>query len=268
MHRNRAIKFLQRNSPTILMIFAAVGTVGTAVLAADGHVKAQKVLQEYKDSKTDTPTKLEVIKIMAPKYAPAVVMGAATIGCMLGSNHLNRRQQASLASAYALLNQTYHQYQNTVKDICGPEAHEAVTKKMLEGEIEVANPDLCLYSVDFMGSSCLDFDENVDRSELKTFFLDVPPAGRYFESTKDKVIQAEYHLNRNFIMYGEATLDELITFFGICPTDIDRIIGWSVYDGECWIDFDHDKVVLDDGMEIYRINPVFTPCREALEMQY
>lgn len=63
------------------------------------------------------------MKVAGPSYVPAVMIGAATVTCVIGANLLTSRRQANIASAYALVNESYKQYQNKVREIYGDEAH-------------------------------------------------------------------------------------------------------------------------------------------------
>ena len=58
-------------------------------------------------------------KVKAASYVPAVLIGAATVTCVIGANLLTSRRQANIASAYALVNESYKQYQNKVREIYG-----------------------------------------------------------------------------------------------------------------------------------------------------
>ena len=112
----KAGRVLRKASPTILTCIGAVGVVATAVLAVKATPKALRLIEIAEDHRHDDDpnwtwsplTKTEIIKTTWKCYVPAVVTGAATIICIFGANTLNRRQQASLASAYALLNRTYN----------------------------------------------------------------------------------------------------------------------------------------------------------------
>ncbi len=71
--------------------------------------------------------------------------------------------------------------------------------------------------------------------------------GRYFWKREIDVILAEYHLNRNFILRGECSLNEFYDFLGLPQTKQGSRLGWSVYSGQafygyCWIDFSHKKI--------------------------
>ena len=101
-------KFVKRNTPTILTALASVGTIGTAVLSARGALKGQNEVMNrqgdlaalYETEGVEIPfKKMDYIKTAAPSYIPAVIVGVGTIACIVGSNTINRRHQAGLASA-------------------------------------------------------------------------------------------------------------------------------------------------------------------------
>ena len=61
-------------------------------------------------------------------------------------------------------------------------------------------------------------------------------------------------------------MNELYSFLGIEPTQYGSEVGWSICDDEIyWIDFNHRKVVMDDGLEIYIIEIPYTPSVEYQE---
>lgn len=59
-------------------------------------------------------------------YIPAAISGTATIFCIFGANVLSKRQQAALTSAYALLNDSYNNYKDKLKELYGEEAHQKI----------------------------------------------------------------------------------------------------------------------------------------------
>ena len=103
-------EFLRRNSSTILTCIGAVGVVATAVMAVKATPKALELIENAKEEKGEELTKIEVVKVAGPTYIPAIVTGVATVACIFGSNVLNKRSQASLMSAYALLDNSYKEY--------------------------------------------------------------------------------------------------------------------------------------------------------------
>lgn len=128
----------EKGVPTILTCIGAVGVVATAVLAVKATPKALRLIEIAEDHRHDdnpnwtwSPlTKAEIIKTTWKCYVPAVVTGAATIICIFGANTLNRRQQASLASAYALLNRSYNDYKRKLKELYGKETHDNIMKAL------------------------------------------------------------------------------------------------------------------------------------------
>ena len=91
---------------------------------------------------------------------------------------------------------------------------------------------------------------------------------RYFESTIEQVITAEYHINRNFVLRGYTVLNELYDFLGLEPTDYGSKLGWAVEDDILWLDFNHRKTLLDDGLEVYIIETPWPPSADFLEYYY
>ena len=104
---------------TALTFLGGAGVIATAVLAAKGAPKAAKLLDEARKKKGDDLTVVETVKAVAPAYAPAVVTGAATVACIFGAGMLNKRGQASIAGAYALLDQSYKQYKDRAREFFG-----------------------------------------------------------------------------------------------------------------------------------------------------
>ena len=90
-------------------------------------------------------------------------------------------------------------------------------------------------------------------------------SGRYFESTIEQVIAAQYHINRNFVLRGYVTLNELYEFLGLETTEYGNTVGWAVEDEMYWIDFHQHKVIMDDGLECYIIETPWGPSPDFLE---
>ena len=108
--------YLRKASPTILSGLGAAGVIVTSVLAVRATPKALRKIRA--DSKTnhdgdpEAYNKLEAVKSAWACYIPAAISGTATIFCIFGANVLNKRQQAALTSAYALLNDSYNNYKD------------------------------------------------------------------------------------------------------------------------------------------------------------
>lgn len=240
----------RRGSPMILSCMAAAGVIATSILAVKATPKAMGVLKKASDEKGEALTKLEIIRIAGPAYIPAVGVGVSTIFCIFGANVLNKRQQASVASAYALVDRTYKEYRDKVKDLFGGEVDQQVRGEITKDHYDEAG-------VSFSGSS------------EKHLFYD-QYSDRYFERTIGEVHDAEYHFNRNYVLRGYADLNEFYEFLGLPETEYGACVGWSdgagcAFYGYSWIDFEHELVVMDDGLECYVINMPFGPTADFMD---
>lgn len=251
--------FLSRNASTILTIVGGIGVVGTAVLAASATPKAVAMIEEAKEEKGEKLTTWETVKAAGPSYIPAVAVGAGTIMCIFGANILNRRSQAALASAYALVDNAYKEYRNKLKELYGEEAHNNIVDSLMvekAEEIRVSNYNLTSYC---------DLSVADGTSEPRLFYDEY--SNRFFETTVEQVMNAEYHLNRNFVLRGFVYLNEFYEFLGLEPTDYGSKVGWSIDDdGIFWIDFNHHKALLDNNtLEVVVIETPWGPSVEAME---
>lgn len=247
---------LTKASPTILSCLAAAGVIGTAILAARSTPKALwKIREDSKekhDGDPDAYTALEAVKSAWICYIPAAVTGAATIVCIFGANVLSKQQQAALTSAYALLNDSYQNYKSKLKELYGDEAHQKIIDSIAvekAGNVYISAPNI-------IGSSSLTFDEP-NPEDTRLFYDSF--SRRYFESTLVQVLNAEYHLNRNYALGYGVCINDLYRFLGIDIIPGGDELEWFGSDGFWWIDFDHHKTVLDDGLEVYVIDLVFEP---------
>ncbi len=219
--------FVKRNASTILTITGGVGVVTTTILAVKATPKALKVLEEAREEKGEELTKLEVVQVAGPAYIPSVLSGVGTLACIFGANVLNKRQQAALVSAYALLDQSYKEYINKVDELYGEGASDKVKEEIAKDKYEESDHEEPLFYDAF--------------------------SRQYFNSTIEKVQCAEYYLNRDIQMRGWADLNEFYEMLDI-TIDGGEALGWSEGGNlarywQSWIDFDHKKIVMDDGLE-------------------
>lgn len=249
--------FWKRNGSTVLTCTGAAGVVATTVMAVKATPKAMTLLEEAKKEKGEELTKLEKVKIAGTKYIPTILVGASTIACIFGANVLNKHNQAALASAYALLDNSFKEYKKKLIELHGEETHQNIIDHIAiekAKEVGITAESLC-------ANTCLTDDESCGDPVL--FYEEW--SGRYFESTIEQVITAEYHINRNFVLRGYTTLNELYDFLGLETTKYGDTLGWAVEDELYWIDFHQHKVVMDDGLECYIIETPWGPSPDFLE---
>lgn len=222
--------FIKRNASTILTVVGGIGVVTTTVLGIKATPKVLLLLEEAKKEKEEKLTKLEKVKVAAPVYIPMAVSGVATLACIFGANALNKRQQAALMSAYALLDNSFKEYKAKVSELYD----ESVDLKIRD---EIAK----------------DRYEKTEIKDDEQLFYD-EFSGQYFTSTSVKVAQAEYRLNRDIHTRGWAELNEFYEYLGIDDFEKYNAYGWAEsgnYEAywQAWVDFSHTKKVMDDGTE-------------------
>ena len=242
MKGTKIIACLERNSPTILSCLGAIGVIATTVLAVRATPKALQSCYNVGLDRDDEPSKLEYLKVALPHYIPSLMVGSSTIACILGANALNKKQQASLVSAYILADNVHKEYINTTKVLLGSDAdtrvRESIVKHSFDNDIcEIANDKRLFYE---------------------------PYLGRCFESTIEEVLTAEHLLNRMLISTGSVTLNDFFDLLDVGAIDGGDTIGWSIEEpidcyGYSCIDFSHDIVEMDDGLECCIIDTSFSP---------
>lgn len=244
--------FLKRNSSTILTCVGAVGVAVTAIMAVKATPKAITLLENAKEKKGEKLSKWETVKTAGPVYIPSVLTGAATVACIFGADVLNKRQQAALVSAYALLDQSYRNYKTKVDELYGEEAGEKVRESIAKDEYEGQKEEIVK-------------TEDSDKQLFYDFY-----SGRYFESTIADVIWAEYEVNRALATYGGIGLNEFYNLLDLEELPEYREIGWSAGQisetyWEYWIDFDHEKTTIDDDLECIIIHMPIEPLMGYLD---
>lgn len=237
---------------TVICTILGIGSAILApVLAVKATTKATKIIEKTEEETGLNLTKAEVVKSVWKCYIPTATAMIMSVTCVVGAEILNRKQQISLVSAYALLEQTYKQYHSKVKDILGFEKAEELQNESFR---EAKNPN----------------NQEILTDYRKRTFYDTNTS-RYFESTIEEIQDAEYALNRKMALEGSASLNDWCDLIGLPKIADGDDVGWSLgaglsFYGYQWIEFEHVKsTIAGDGMECYIINTPFTPTPDYLE---
>ena len=238
----RVARQIYRSSPTILTVVASVGVIVTTITAVCATPKAVKLLKEAEAEKGENLTKVEIIRVAGPSYIPSALLGISTIFCIFGANALNQKKQASLMSAYAMLNESYKQYRKSAKIVYGENADDKIHAEMAK--------DAMVSTYDW-GYQVYNMD--MDSESERLLFYDLS-SKKYFRTTMAAVLNAQYHVNRNLAIRGDCSLNEYLSFLGVEGIDGGDDIGWDitymVEEMDCyWLDFDNYKSTLEDGLE-------------------
>lgn len=256
---SKAKSCFKRSSPTILTCLSAVGVIGTTVLAVKATPKAVELIRDDSRRNHDgdpySCTKLEAVQSCWQCYIPAALVGLSTITCIVGINVLSRRNQASLASAYAMLSESYQQYRRAAKAVYGEDADTQIKAEMAKETYVHADG----YSV---------YNTDLDPESEKILCYDLF-SQRYFTATMAAVLNAQYHVNRNLILRGDVSMNEFYEFLGIDKIENGDEIGWGIDDlmegGIMWLDFENTRAQMDDGMVCCVISSLWDPNKFSIE---
>lgn len=235
-----ALKFVDENLPTILMVAAEIGLAGTVVAAINDAPKAkeaitnkkldkaaeiensQENIELYKNSDGEYDLKLipmtpwEYFTTLAPIYWHTALCAGVTGTCIFMSNHIGRKRYLAVLGALALKEKDLEKYKEKVKEFFG----EKKTKE-LEHEI---NKDISL-------------NAPVDRNKIYATghgdYLCYEPLSRsYFRSSIDAVKAGINDFLRQLITDGQATISDLVYALDIPLQDsyVEDRSGW-IYEG-------------------------------------
>lgn len=227
---NKSQMYVKKNAPTILSVAGGIGVVATTVSAIKITPKAVRLLDAAKDFKGEELTNLEKFKMVAPLYIPTIIYGATTILCIFGANVLNKRHQASLVSAYALLDNSYKEYKKKVIEIHGKDGELEIVEAIVEDKYE---------------------KEQTSTESDELLFYD-QFSGRFFNSSMNNVLSTFYQINRDVSTNYSATINDFYDYLDIPHIDGGDVLGWSVgMNSEAywqeWIDFAVEERELEDG---------------------
>lgn len=234
-------KFLRRHSTGILSASSIILMGLTIYGTVKGTLKAQEKVQELRDETGEDISGKEIVKAIAPCFIFPAATAIAAVSCIVGGAVINRKQQTSLLAAYGVTAHQFSEYRKVLIEKHGEEIDNEVSEELSR---RYSN-----YHV-----------KGVDTPDVKYIWYD-DYSGNSIEAYEKEIMDAEYHLNRNFVMSGYVTLNEFYDMLGMPKTDEGYKLGWSIMDdGYVWIDFEHELLDRDDGgMPCAAVHFVFPP---------
>lgn len=247
----RAGLVLSKHAPTILTAAGTAGFIGTTILASKATLKVEETVAEEAEllvkvheaheagkltDKDATHDKVVLYTRMTTKlaklYAPALILGAASIVSLATGHGIMLKRNASLAAAYAAVDQAFKSYKKKVESKFGKEA-------VLDALVSTAEEDLT---------------KNEPTLEAIAAVDDVSPYGVIFDSSNHNWSADEdlamLHLKcqqqyANDILQtrGHIFLNEVYKMLGFPHTPAGAVTGWVKGHGDDFIDFN-----IYDGM--------------------
>ena len=247
----RAGLVLSKHAPTILTAAGTAGFIGTTILAAKATLKIEETISEeaallVKVHEAHEAGKLEdkdalhdkvilytrMTTKLAKLYAPALILGAASIVSLATGHGIMLKRNASLAAAYAAVDQAFKTYKKKVESKFGKEAvldalvstpQEDLTKDEMTLEAITAVDGVSPYGVIFDSSNNnWSADEDLSMLHLKCQ-----------QQYANDILQTRGHI----------FLNEVYKMLGFPHTPAGAVTGWVKGHGDDFIDFN-----IFDGM--------------------
>lgn len=235
--------FTSKRAPEILTGIGIAGMVTTTVLAVKATPKALQLIEEEKRKRdheafqkasteqVDHLKPFDVVKVAWKPYIPAVITGAASIGCLIGANSVSARRQAALYSAYKLSETALTEYKEKVVETIGEKKEKTVRDKIAKDKVDKHPASKSEIFITGEGDS---------------LFYD-PLSDRYFKSNIESIRRVINDLNFAMGYSNEmyVSVSQLYDELGLKRTSISDDIGWNIGDG--LIEADFSTQITDDG---------------------
>lgn len=247
-----AKKVVQKKSPEILTGLGIAGMITTVVLAVKATPKAldlideeidnqnRKLSQEAYDSGYSTVNQIdklkpvETVKVAWKPYIPALLLGGASVGCLIGANTVSARRYAALYSAYELSKTAYNELNEKVTEVVGEKKVTEIKQKLAEDKVNKVSSE-----------GAIEKKSNVViAGDGDTWFIDAM-SNQPFLSSKNKLDAAANELNRKMRSDMYVSLSQFYDEVGIEHTGTSDYIGWRI-DKE-YIDVVTSDAIVKDG---------------------
>ena len=241
----RAGLVLSKHAPTILTAAGTAGFIGTTILASKATLKVEETIAEETallvkvheaheagklEDKDALHDKVVLYSRMTTKlvklYAPALILGTASIVSLATGHGIMLKRNASLAAAYAAVDQAFKTYKKKVESKFGKDA-------VIDALVSTAEEDLTKNELTMEAIAAVD---------------GVSPYGVIFDETNNNWSADEdlsmLHLKcqqqyANDILQtrGHIFLNEVYKMLGFPHTPAGAVTGWVKGNGDDFVDF-------------------------------
>ena len=210
---------LSKHSPEILIGIGIAGMLTTTILAVKATPKALRLIEEKKkELDVDKLPPVETVKATWKCYVPAAVTGAASVACLIGSNSVNAKRKAALATAYKLSESAFADYREKTFETVGEKKEKTIRDKVSKEQVE-KNP--------------VSRTEVIMTGKGTTLCFD-PLSSRYFYSDLEKIYRAanklNYDINTDPFDSG-VTVNDFYDEIGLPGTATGDNLGWNLNTG-------------------------------------
>ena len=215
----KSAKLTDISSTTLLTGMGVSGVVTTAYFTGRASFKAAELIRKEEDRREtsiitqgeDMTTK-EKVKLVWPLYVAPVSVGATTITSIVMANHVASKKIAALALASGISDRALAEYKAKVIEKFGENKATDVRDEIAQDRITNTTPPSKEVLI-------------VGAGDVLCFDM---MTGRYFQSTVEKIRQAQNKINAELINHMYASLSMFYDEIGIPPTPYSDTVGWNV----------------------------------------
>lgn len=164
-------------------------------------------------------------------YAPAILLGAASIGLMLGGHHILMKRNAALALAATTIKQALDEYRGRVREEVGEELENDIFKGVRRTTIEEKNDKgkIVKKEVFEQTTPCSPYTRIFD--EVSTNWSKDAEANKFFLYT------VQDRCNDRLRWNGHLFLNEVFDMLDLPRTKMGAVCGWIYGEGDSFVDF-------------------------------
>ena len=248
----------KKYSPELLMGVGVVGVLVSAVMACkstlkiddiktESESKLEKIRYAHENLDKETYSDMDYKKDLALTYAqtgldfvklygPALLVGAVSIGCILGSHGILKKRNLAVVAAYKAVEKSFSDYRKRVIDELGIDKDRLFKNGIVQSKIKVT-----------------EMDENgkVKKSEQTIETIDpngISQYARFFDEGSQQWSKTpEYNFTflkcqqnyANDLLHsrGHIFLNEVYDMLGIPRSQAGAVVGWVRGVGDAFVDF-------------------------------
>lgn len=242
-----SLKF-KKHSPEILLVTGIIGTVAAAVLACTATTKISTILEETasdvekiheyeskpemaeKYSEDDAKKDLVITYVhtagrFIKLYAPAVLLGAASITSIVMSHNIMHKRNQAISATLAAVSASYTGYRNRVVERFGEDVDRELKYGIKARKIEETVTDE--NGKEKKTKSTVQIADSKVESPYQLWFDDVT---RHHEDNYNYKLmflkQAQNHANDKLRAQGYLFLSDVYDMLDIERTKISQCVGW------------------------------------------
>ena len=177
---------------------------------------------------------------MAKLYAPAVLLGGASLGCLLASNDILRKRNAALSAAYMTVDKSIKEYRNRLTERFGEEVEKEIRYGIKAEQIETTVVD-----EDGNETTVTETIKTMDPNLYSDYARFFDAASPYWQNDPEYNLMflkaQQQYANDLLRAKGRLFLNDVYDMLGIEKTKAGQVVGW-VYDrenpnGDNFVDF-------------------------------